>query len=208
MAVELRHLQRTEVREVQEGFKPGQKGSSAMPHKRNPISAETITGLVPRAALEPARRAAGRRAVARTRHLALVGRAGRPARLVAARALRDAAPGPAALGSRRVPRAHAAPTSTPATGSCSVSRYCSDWSPRAWSRDDAYRIVQRNAMRAWDESTDFRNAARSRRRGAERPARRRLRPAPVAQQPRRSCSTSSTRSPSDPAGQTVSTPVS
>ena len=45
IAVELRHLQRTEVREVQEGFKPGQKGSSAMPHKRNPISAETITGL-------------------------------------------------------------------------------------------------------------------------------------------------------------------
>ena len=45
IAVELRHLQRTEVGEVQEGFKPGQKGSSSMPHKRNPISAETITGL-------------------------------------------------------------------------------------------------------------------------------------------------------------------
>lgn len=45
IAVELRHLQRTEVGEVREGFKPGQKGSSAMPHKRNPISAETLTGL-------------------------------------------------------------------------------------------------------------------------------------------------------------------
>ena len=45
IAVELRHLQRTEVGEVLEGFKPGQKGSSAMPHKRNPISAETISGL-------------------------------------------------------------------------------------------------------------------------------------------------------------------
>lgn len=45
IAVELRHLQRTEVSEVQEGFQPGQKGSSAMPHKRNPISAETISGL-------------------------------------------------------------------------------------------------------------------------------------------------------------------
>jgi adenylosuccinate lyase len=45
MAVNLRHLQRTEVREVQEGFRPGQKGSSAMPHKRNPISAETMSGL-------------------------------------------------------------------------------------------------------------------------------------------------------------------
>lgn len=45
IAVELRHLQRTEVNEVREGFNEGQKGSSAMPHKRNPISAETITGL-------------------------------------------------------------------------------------------------------------------------------------------------------------------
>lgn len=45
VAVNLRHMQRTEVREVQEGFRPGQKGSSAMPHKRNPISAETLSGL-------------------------------------------------------------------------------------------------------------------------------------------------------------------
>lgn len=45
IAVELRHLQRTEVGEAREGFGRGQKGSSAMPHKRNPISAETLTGL-------------------------------------------------------------------------------------------------------------------------------------------------------------------
>lgn len=45
IAVELRHLQRTEVGEVREGFSAGQKGSSAMPHKRNPISAENLTGL-------------------------------------------------------------------------------------------------------------------------------------------------------------------
>ena len=45
IAVELRHLQRTELSEVREGFRTGQKGSSAMPHKRNPISAETLTGL-------------------------------------------------------------------------------------------------------------------------------------------------------------------
>ena len=45
IAVEFRHLQRTEVNEVREGFAAGQKGSSAMPHKRNPISSETITGL-------------------------------------------------------------------------------------------------------------------------------------------------------------------
>jgi adenylosuccinate lyase len=44
IAIELRHLQRTEVGEVLEGFQKGQKGSSAMPHKRNPISSENLTG--------------------------------------------------------------------------------------------------------------------------------------------------------------------
>ncbi|MFW6324855.1 MAG: adenylosuccinate lyase [Desulfovibrionales bacterium] len=45
LATELRHLQRTEVLEVEEGFTKGQKGSSAMPHKKNPISAENLCGL-------------------------------------------------------------------------------------------------------------------------------------------------------------------
>lgn len=45
VSVEIRHLQRTEVLEVEEGFKKGQKGSSAMPHKKNPISSENLCGL-------------------------------------------------------------------------------------------------------------------------------------------------------------------
>lgn len=45
LAVEIRHLQRTEVREVEEFFSAGQKGSSAMPHKRNPVLSENLTGL-------------------------------------------------------------------------------------------------------------------------------------------------------------------
>ena len=45
LATEIRHLQRTEVREVEEFFSPGQKGSSAMPHKRNPVLSENVTGL-------------------------------------------------------------------------------------------------------------------------------------------------------------------
>ena len=44
LAVEIRHLQRTEVLEAEEYFSPGQKGSSAMPHKRNPILTENLTG--------------------------------------------------------------------------------------------------------------------------------------------------------------------
>ncbi|MBD20786.1 MAG: hypothetical protein CMM37_07075 [Rhodospirillaceae bacterium] len=45
LAVEIRHMQRTELREAEEYFSPGQKGSSAMPHKRNPVLTENITGL-------------------------------------------------------------------------------------------------------------------------------------------------------------------
>ncbi len=56
LAVEVRHLQRSEVREAEEYFSPGQKGSSAMPHKRNPILSENLTGLarIVRAAVTPA----------------------------------------------------------------------------------------------------------------------------------------------------------
>ena len=56
LAIEIRHLQRTEVREAEEYFAPGQKGSSAMPHKRNPVLAENLTGLarLVRAAVVPA----------------------------------------------------------------------------------------------------------------------------------------------------------
>jgi adenylosuccinate lyase len=45
IATEIRHMQRTEVREAEEYFSPGQKGSSAMPHKRNPVLSENLTGL-------------------------------------------------------------------------------------------------------------------------------------------------------------------
>jgi adenylosuccinate lyase len=56
LAIEIRHLQRTEVREAEEFFAAGQKGSSAMPHKRNPVLTENLTGLarIVRAAVAPA----------------------------------------------------------------------------------------------------------------------------------------------------------
>ncbi len=56
LAIEVRHLQRTEVLEAEEYFSPGQKGSSAMPHKRNPVLTENLTGLarLVRAAVTPA----------------------------------------------------------------------------------------------------------------------------------------------------------
>ncbi|HVT50408.1 MAG TPA: adenylosuccinate lyase, partial [Dongiaceae bacterium] len=56
LATEIRHLQRSEVREAEEYFSPGQKGSSAMPHKRNPVLSENLAGLarIVRAAVNPA----------------------------------------------------------------------------------------------------------------------------------------------------------
>ena len=70
LAIEIRHLQRTEVLEAEEYFAPGQKGSSAMPHKRNPVLTENLTGL---ARMVRSLCDAGdgeRRALARARHLA------------------------------------------------------------------------------------------------------------------------------------------
>ena len=86
-AVEIRNLQHTEIGEVQEPFRTGQTGSSAMPHKRNPILSERLTGL----SRDPARlrpeRPGGPGAVARTGHQPLLGRAHRAARCDHAAAL-------------------------------------------------------------------------------------------------------------------------
>ena len=125
-AVEIRHLQRTEVREVEEPFREGeQKGSSAMPHKRNPVKSEQLSGLARVLARQPAGRARGCRAVARARHLALFGRAGDRPRLADARVLprgpvhdhraRDAA----------CTRNAWCATSTRRSAWCSASRCCS-----------------------------------------------------------------------------------
>ena len=82
IALEVRHLQRTEVREAEEPFSAGQKGSSAMPHKRNPVTSEQICGLA-RVVRANAQAASGKhRALARAGHFALIGRAGDPAGLV------------------------------------------------------------------------------------------------------------------------------
>ncbi len=73
-ATEFRHLQRTEVLEAEEFFAPGQKGSSAMPHKRNPITGERLTGPGARAARQRGGRPGKRRPLARTRHQPQFGR--------------------------------------------------------------------------------------------------------------------------------------
>ena len=154
-ALEIRHLARTEVAEVQEPFGRGQKGSSAMPHKRNPVVAERICGLarVVRAAAlvglenvalwheRDISHSSAERVVVPDAFLALdymldrftwlvEGLVVRPERM-----LRNLDSSHFLFFSQRVLLALVAAGRT---------------------RDDSYRLVQRNAMRAWDEETDFR----------------------------------------------------
>ncbi|HAP74635.1 MAG TPA: adenylosuccinate lyase [Acidimicrobiaceae bacterium] len=155
IAVELRHLQRTEVGEVQEGFKAGQKGSSAMPHKRNPISAETISGLsrVLRGNL-----LAGLQDVAlwheRDISHSSVERVVLPdSALLAYYVLRRMT---RLLDGLRVFPQRMIDNLWASHGLVFSQPVLLGLVQAGLSRDDAYRIVQENAARAWDERRSFR----------------------------------------------------
>ena len=156
IATELRHLQRTEVREAEEFFSEKQKGSSAMPHKRNPITLEQISGLA-RVVRSNAQAAFENVAlVARARHLALVGGARHHPRFHHARGLHAA----------RKPRTCSTPCSSilermkenlESTGGLVFSgQLLLDLVEHGVSREEAYRAVQSHAMRAWKEGLNFR----------------------------------------------------
>jgi adenylosuccinate lyase len=160
IAVELRHLQRTEVREVMEGFKVGQKGSSAMPHKRNPISAETISGLsrVLRGNLQ-----AGLQDVAlwheRDISHSSVERVVLPdSSLLAHYVLRRGQRLLAGLEVRTEQMRHNLDSSHGLVFSQGVLLALVQ---AGMERDQAYRIVQSNALQAWDEGRDFRGLLES-----------------------------------------------
>ncbi len=155
IAVELRHLQRTEVREVQEGFKPGQKGSSAMPHKKNPISAETISGLsrVLRGNLQ-----AGLQDVAlwheRDISHSSVERVILPdSSILAHYVLRRA---DRLLSGLVVDADRMRANLWSSHGLVFSQGVLLGLVQAGLTRDDAYRVVQGAAMRSWDEGVDFR----------------------------------------------------
>ena len=155
LATEIRHLQRTEVREVQEPFRAGQKGSSAMPHKRNPIKTEQISGLARVLRGNAQRRPGERRAVARARHLPLLRRARDPARLDDPARL---PPAPRDRAGRRHDRRRERMRANLELthGALFSQRVLLALVEAGWARDDAYRVVQELAQRAWDEGIALR----------------------------------------------------
>jgi adenylosuccinate lyase len=153
-ALELRHLARTEVREVEEPFASGQKGSSAMPHKRNPIVSERICGLarVVRAAAvtglenvalwheRDISHSAAERIVLPDAFLAVDYMLDRFAWLLEGLVVRSEQMRENLESSHRLYFSQRLLLALVESG---------------LSRDDAYRLVQRHAMRAWDEGLDF-----------------------------------------------------
>jgi len=154
LATEIRHLQRTEVLEAEEFFSEGQKGSSAMPHKRNPVLSENVTGLarMVRAYATPAlenvalwherdishssvERMIGPDATA-TLDFALARLTGIVDKLV-------------------VYPANMKKNLDRLGGLVHSQRVMLALTQKGLAREDAYRLVQRNAMRAWKEEGDF-----------------------------------------------------
>jgi adenylosuccinate lyase len=154
IATEIRHMQRTEVLEAEEYFSPGQKGSSAMPHKRNPVLTENLTGLarLVRSAVTPAlenvalwhERDISHSSVERgigpdaTIHLdfALHRLAGVIERLVV-------------YPENMLKNLHKF------KGLVMSQRVLLALTQAGVSREDAYRLVQRNAMKVWEQGADF-----------------------------------------------------
>src|SRR5580765_3123312 len=159
-ALEIRHLARTEVREVEEPFGRGQKGSSAMPHKRNPIVAERICGL---ARLVRGYAGVGLENVAlwheRDISHSSAERVALPDAFLAIDYMLDRF---AWLVEGLVVRPERMRANLEATGGLFFSqRLLLALVASGLTRDDAYRLVQRQAMRAWDERLDFRELVRA-----------------------------------------------
>jgi adenylosuccinate lyase len=154
-ATEIRHLQRTEVREVEEPFRAGQKGSSAMPHKRNPIVSERITGI---ARLLRGYATASVENVALWHERDITHSSVERVTLPDATILLDYAQS-LALRVVRGMTVHADRMLANlglTHGALYSQRALLALVESGLSRDEAYRIVQENAQRAWDTGVEFR----------------------------------------------------
>jgi adenylosuccinate lyase len=160
IATEIRHLARTELREVEEPFREGQTGSSAMPHKRNPIISERVAGLA---------RVVRAHAVASLENIALWGERdithSSVERIIVpdATSLLDymARKLAGVIEGLRVYPEHMAENLERTGGLVFSHRVLLALIDHGLSRDDAYRIVQSAAMRAWEGQGRFRDLLRA-----------------------------------------------
>jgi adenylosuccinate lyase len=153
-AVEVRHLQRTEMREAEEFFSPGQKGSSAMPHKRNPVLSENLTGLarIVRAAVTPALENVALWHERDISHSAVERVFGPDATITLDFALHRLA----GMIEKMVIYKDRVKANLDALGGLVHSqRVLLALTQSGVSREDAYRIVQSNAMAAWSSGGSF-----------------------------------------------------
>ncbi len=153
-ATEIRNLQKTELREVEEPFAAGQKGSSAMPHKRNPIRTERITGLA-RVLRGYAQTGLENVALWHERDISHSGaeRVILPDATILLDYMQDLATKVASGMTINPERMRENLDLT--YGALFSQRALTALVESGHSRDDAYRIVQENAQRAWDTRTEF-----------------------------------------------------
>ena len=154
LAIEIRHLQRTEVLEAEEYFSPGQKGSSAMPHKRNPVLTENLTGLarMVRAYALPAMENVALWHERDISHSSVERMIGPDATITLDFAL--------ARLTGVIEKLVVYPRNMEANldkfrGLVHSQRVLLALTQAGVSREDAYRLVQRNAMKTWEKGADF-----------------------------------------------------
>jgi adenylosuccinate lyase len=154
LATEIRHLQRTEVYEAEEYFSPGQKGSSAMPHKRNPVLSENLTGLarIVRSHCLPAMENVALWHERDISHSSVERFIGPDATITLDFAL--------ARLTGMIEKLLVYPSRMKANldrlgGLHNSQRVLLALTQAGASREDAYRLVQRNAMRTWELGEDF-----------------------------------------------------
>ncbi len=156
LAVEIRHLQRTEVLEAEEYFSPGQKGSSAMPHKRNPVLTENLTGLarMVRAYALPAMENVALWHERDISHSSVERNIGPDATVTLDFALSRLT---GVIEKLLVYPERMAEIVDQTGGLIHSQRVLLALTQGGVSREDAYRLVQRNAMKVWEEGADFKS---------------------------------------------------
>ena len=154
IAVEIRHLQRTEVLEVEEFFSKGQKGSSAMPHKRNPVLSENLTGQARyvRALCIPALENVALWHERDISHSSVERYIGPDATVALDFSLRRLS---GLIGNLVVYPENMLRNLNQMKGLVFSQKILLDLTQAGVSREDSYRLVQRNAMKVWEQGKDF-----------------------------------------------------